>query len=59
MLCFRIIRGRGTPLDTGRKLIVHKTFRRRPGHLLNVMFTFNLHPVARGNILIFKESSAI
>ena len=34
------------PLDTGRKLNVHKTFRRRPGHLLNVLCTFNLRPVS-------------
>ena len=35
-------------LDTGRKLNAHKTFRRRPGCLLNVLCTFNLHPVSRG-----------
>ena len=34
------------PVDTGRKLNVHKTFRRRPGRLLNVLCTFNLHPVS-------------
>ena len=39
------------PLDTGRKLNVHKTFRRRPGRLLNVLCTFNLRPVSRGIIL--------
>ena len=33
------------PGDTGRKLNVHKTFRRRPGRLLNVLCTFNLRPV--------------
>ena len=26
---------------TGRKLHVHKTFRRLPGSLLNVLYTFN------------------
>ena len=31
------------PVDTGRKLNVHKTFRRCPGRLLNVLCTFNLH----------------
>ena len=31
------------PVDTGRKLNLHKTFRRRPGRLLNVLCTFNLH----------------
>ena len=36
------------PVDTGRKLIVHKTFRRRPGHLLNVLCMFNLCPVSTG-----------
>ena len=34
------------PVDTGRKLKVHKTFRRRPGRLLNVLCTFNLCPVS-------------
>ena len=33
-------------VDTGRKLNVHKTFRRRPGHLLNVLCTFSLRPVS-------------
>ena len=36
------------PVDTGRKLNVHKTFRRRPGRLLNVLCTFNLCPVSIG-----------
>ena len=39
------------PVDTGRKLNVHKTFRRRPGRLLNVLCTFSLRPVSTGNIL--------
>ena len=30
----------GIPVDTGRKLNVHKTFRRRRGHLLNVNVQF-------------------
>ena len=34
-------------LDTGRKLNVHKTFRRRPRRFLNVLCTFNLRPVSR------------
>ena len=34
------------PVDTGRKLNVHKTFRRRSGRLLNVLRTFNLRPVS-------------
>ena len=37
------------PIDTGRKLNVHKTFRRRPGRLLNVLCTFSLRPVSTGN----------
>ena len=36
------------PVDTGRKLNVHKTFRRRPGRLLNVLCTSNLRPVSMG-----------
>ena len=35
-------------LGTGRKLNVHKTFRRRPGRLLNVLYMFNLRYVSRG-----------
>ena len=38
------------PVDTGSKLNVHKTFRRRPGRLLNVFCTFNLRPVSTGII---------
>ena len=36
-------------LDTGRKLNVHKTFRRRPGRVLNVLCTFNLQLLSMGN----------
>ena len=49
------------PVDTGRKLNVHKTFRRRPGRLLNVLCTFKLRPVSAGcmmdiwNIDIFER----
>ena len=32
-------------VDTGRKLNLHKTFRTRPGCLLNVLCTFTLRPV--------------
>ena len=35
-------------VDTGRKFNVHKTFRRRPGRLLNVLCTFNLRPLSTG-----------
>ena len=38
------------PVDTGRKLNVHKTFRRRPGRLLNVLCTFNLRHVSTAKI---------
>ena len=34
------------PVNTRRKLNVHKTFRRRPGRLLNFFCTFNLRPVS-------------
>ena len=34
------------PIDTGRKLNVHKTFRIRLGRLLNVLCTFSLRPVS-------------
>ena len=37
------------PVDTGRKLNVHKTFGRRPGRLLNVLCTFNLRPLSTGH----------
>ena len=36
------------PVETGRKLNVHKTIRRYPGHLLKVLCTFNLRPVSTG-----------
>ena len=38
-------------MDTGRKLNVQKTYRRRPGSLLNVLCTFNLRPVSTENLL--------
>ena len=39
-----------SPVDTGRKLNVHKTFRRRPGRLLNVLCTFNLRSVSAAGV---------
>ena len=45
---------RANPVDTGRKLNVHKTFRRCPGRLLNVLCTFNLRPVSMGKALSFR-----
>ena len=38
-------------VDTRRKLNVHKTFRRRPGRLLDVLCTFSLLPVSTGQSL--------
>ena len=38
-----------SPVDTGRKLNVRKTFRRRPGRLLNVLCTLNLRPASMGS----------
>ena len=40
------------PVDTGRKLNVHKTFRRCPGSLLNVLCSFNLRSVSTGFFII-------
>ena len=40
------------PVDTGRKLNIHKTFRKRPGHLLNVLCKFSLRPVSTGYQLV-------
>ena len=37
-----------SPVDTGRKLNVHKKFTRRPERPLNALRTFNLRPVSRG-----------
>ena len=48
---------RGNPVDTGRKLNVHKTVRRRPGRLLNFLCTFNLRPVSIG--VLFSQQSDI
>ena len=47
------------PVDTGRILNVHKTFRRRPGHLLNVLCTFGLRPVSTGILMIKYDISVI
>ena len=45
---FYLIKQANYPIDKGRKLNVHKTFRRRPGRLLNVLCTFNLGLVSTG-----------
>ena len=42
-------------VDTGRKLNVHKTFRRRHGRLLNVLYTFNLRPVSTGIFVLMCQ----
>ena len=39
------------PVDTERKLNVHKTFRRHPGRLLNVLCRVNLRPVSTADTL--------
>ena len=38
------------PVDTGRKFNVHKTFRRRPGRLMNILCMLNLRPVSTGQM---------
>ena len=47
------------PLDTGCKLNVDKTVRRLPEHLLNVLRTFTLRPVSRGNVDIRTMISCV
>ena len=42
------------PVNTGLKLNVHKTFRRCPERLLNVLCAFNLRPVSTGLSTILK-----
>ena len=44
--CISSISKWNIPVDTGRTLIVHKTLRKRPGRLLNVLCTFSLRPVS-------------
>ena len=43
------------PVDTGRKLNVHKTFRRRPESLLNVLCTSDLRAVSTGQVTMILE----
>ena len=40
ILAFDFYQKKLDPVDTGRKLNVHKAFRRRPGRILNVLCTF-------------------
>ena len=49
-MLFRKYSSEQNSVDTGRKLNVHKMFRRRRGCLLNVLCTFNLLPVPTGNM---------
>ena len=42
---------KNNPIDTGSKLNVHKTFRKRPGRLLKVLCAFSLRPVSTGFIV--------
>ena len=44
-------------LDTGCKLNVHKTFRRRPGRLLNFLCTIKLTPVPRGSLEVHSKGT--
>ena len=44
------------PVDTGRKLNVQETFRRRPGHLLIVLYMANLRLVSTGIITLFLQA---
>ena len=46
------------PVDTGRKVNVHKTFRRYPGSLLNVLCTFILRPVSAGTEIIYRDKAS-
>ena len=43
------------PIDAGRKLNVHKTLRRRPARLLNVLCTFGLRSMYMGMQLSCKN----
>ena len=40
------------PLDTGRKIKVHKMLRRRPERLLNVLCTFNFTSCVQGILIL-------
>ena len=46
-------------VDTGRKLNVRKTFRKRPERLLNVLCTLNLRPVSKGLLKVEIWSSQL
>ena len=40
------------PVDTGHKLRIRKTFRRRPGRLLNILCTFSLRLESAGILVL-------
>ena len=42
--------GGNNPVKKGSKLNVQTTFRKCPGLLLNVLYTFNLRPVSTGKV---------
>ena len=44
------------PIDTGRKLNVHKTFSGRSGRVLNNLYTFNLRPVSTGMLTHWQKN---
>ena len=46
-----------SPLDTGSKLNVHKTFRRRSGRLMYVQFTPSVYEIIEANFYIFTKTS--
>ena len=47
------------PVDARRKLNAHKTFKRRPGRVLNVLCTFNLRPMFTGILLKYITNSKL
>ena len=49
--CSRTYQAIGDPVDTGRKLNVHKTFRRRPERLMYVQFMFCIYRDERAFLL--------
>ena len=50
-----ISRSKAYPVDAERKLNVHETFRRRPGYLIYVQFTYSVYGVKA----IFKKDSVL
>ena len=47
------------PVSVGRKLNIHKTFKRRPARLLNVLCTFSLYPVSTGWLVSYSTSKLL